>query len=157
MKQTPAMARIQEQMRPGVLTRSGFLGTDTRSLPEILETDEAAVHRLGLTHERIAARMRELRDAGMKGLGLATDIAPHFEVKVDDVRGALPCPFLHEGLSNKTTTTVTNTALRRTLIYSDLNIHLIEAHGFYEGIGAEFRLDPEALAGVLEIAPTAAD
>jgi hypothetical protein len=156
MKQTPCMAHIQEQMRPGVITQSGFLGTDSRSLPEILEADDATVRRMGVTHAQIAARMRTLRDAGVKSLGLATAVAPHFEVQVDDIRGVLPCPFLHSGMSAKTTTTVANTAIRRSVVYSDLSIHLIEEHGFYEGIDADFRLDPEALAAVLEIEPVSA-
>ena len=69
MKQTKILDDIQRQMRPGVITQAGFLGTDRRKLVDILAQDDAAVQRLGLTHARIAARMRELSDAGKKGLG----------------------------------------------------------------------------------------
>jgi hypothetical protein len=33
--------------------------------------------------------------------------------------------------------------------WSDLNIHLIKAHGFFEGRGASFRIEPELLLSVL--------
>jgi len=88
MKQSPHLAAIQERMRPGVITAHGFLGADARTLAEIIETDGARVARLGLTHASIAARMRELHAAGAAGLGEFIDVPPHFEVRVDTVRGA---------------------------------------------------------------------
>jgi len=153
MKQTPEMTRIQEQMRPGRLTRDGFLGTDPRNLADILADDDARVARLGLTHEAVARRMAELRDAGAGGLGDLVDVAPHFEVKVDSVRGKLPSPFGDAGLVQKRNTTVRNSALDSEITYTDMNIHMIEAHGFYEGRGSPFRMDPGTLAEVLEMEP----
>lgn len=69
MKQTKQMEKIQEKMRPGVITLSGFLGTDSRNLNEILTSDEAEVRRLEVTYAQIASRMIEMRDAGMRGAG----------------------------------------------------------------------------------------
>jgi hypothetical protein len=152
MKQTKILDNVQRQMRPGVITQTGFLGTDPRRLGDILAEDDAAVKRLDLTHAQIAARMKELSDAGRKGLGLAVTVAPHFEIQVESVRGKLPCPFL-DGIFAKTNTTVRNTELDREITYTDLGIHMVEAHGFYEGKGALFRLDPAELQTVLEIAP----
>jgi hypothetical protein len=151
MKQSPELDRAQDRMRPGVIARDGFLGSDSRNLADILDADDRAVRRLGLDHEGIARRMRELRAAGEKGLGLTTSVPPHFEVTVEGVRGSLPCPFGHEGLHEKTTTVVRNRALDRETVYSDLSIHLIEAHGFYQGRGSPFRLDPTELARTIEV------
>lgn len=153
MKQTPEMERIQQQMLPGVISYDGFLGSDKRLLCEIMDADEAAVRRMGLSHDAIAARMRELRNAGARGLGQTTSVDPHFEVTVDAVRGKLPCPFLHEGLFEKIYTIVKNTVSGESVTYTDMNIHMIEAHGFYEGEGAPFRQDPATLVRVLEIVP----
>lgn len=154
MKQTKILDDFQRQMRPGVITQAGFLGTDTRNLGDILAGDDAAVQRLGLTHAKLAARMRALSDAGKKGLGLAVTVPPHFEVRVESVRGKLPCPF-SDGIFPKTNTTVRNTALDREVTYTDLGIHMVEAHGFYEGRGALYRVGPAELAAVLEIVPEA--
>jgi hypothetical protein len=122
-------------------------------LQAILEADGAAVARLKLTHGAIAARMRALREAGSKGLGLPIRVESRFEVRVDGVRGKLPCPFQDGGLFPKINVSVRNLRTGREVVYTDLNIHLIEAHGFYEGRGAAFRLDPAELAEVLEIVP----
>jgi hypothetical protein len=150
MKQTQAFTRIQQKMAPGVLTRDGFLGEDRRNLVDILTADDGEVRRLGFSHQDIARRMVELRDAGMPGLGEFTDVEPHFEVRVDSVRGKLPCPFGDPGIFPKTNTTVRNKRLGREVTFTDLHIHMIGSHGFYEGRGSPYRLEPGELAAVLE-------
>ncbi len=151
MKQTVQMQKAQEQMAPGIITRDGFLGEDRRPLVDILLADEEAVKALDLDHQAVAARMIELRDAGMAGLGEFVDVAPHFEVRVDSVRGRLPCPFGDPGMFPKTSVTVRNRRTAREITFTDLHIHLVLAHGFYEGRGSPFRLEPKDLAEVLEI------
>ncbi len=151
MKQTVQMQKAQEQMAPGIITRDGFLGDDRRPLVDILLADEEAVKALDLDHQAVVARMIELRDAGMAGLGEFVDVAPHFEVRVDSVRGRLPCPFGEPGMFPKTSVTVRNRRTAREITFTDLHIHLVLAHGFYEGRGSPFRLEPKDLAEVLEI------
>ena len=153
MKQSARDDAIQNQMRPGHLTRDGMLGADRRKLCDIIEADDAAVRRLGLSHAAIAARMRELRDAGARGLGQAIRVLGHFEVRVDSVRGKLPCPFLHPGLFQKEFVEVRNERSGEQALFTELNIHLIQEHGFYEGLESPFRQDPATLARVLEVAP----
>lgn len=152
MKQTRKLDNVEREMRPGVITRDGFLGEDHRHLVDILEADAAEVRRLGLTHEQIAERMQELSEAGRRGLGEPIRVEPHFEVRVDGVRGKLPCPF-HGGIFPKTNTIVQNVNRDRRITYTDLNIHMVREHGFYEGKGSPFRVAPRDLAEVLEIDP----
>jgi hypothetical protein len=153
MKQSKVYAAIQARMAPGVIIRDGFLGEDRRNLVDILTADDGEARRLGYTHQDIARRMVELREAGLSGLGEFVDVEPHFEVRVDSVRGKLPCPFGDPGIFPKTNVTVRNLALRREITFTDLHIHLIGSHGFYEGRGSVFRLDPGALAEILEVRP----
>lgn len=152
MKQTALLDRAQANMRRGKLTRDGFLGTDDRPLIDILDGDQAAVRRLGLTHAEIAARMRHFYEKGKAGLGLATRVAPHFEVQVESVRGRLPCPFGHGGLYAKTNITVRNLVLQEEVAFTELGVHLVEAHGFYQGRGSPYRMAPAGLVRILEIA-----
>ncbi len=151
MKQSQVLQNIQEQMRPGVITLDGFLGKDTRNLIDILIDDDGMVRRLGRTHRAIAARMQHFRDAGYEGLGEFISVNDHFEVRVDSVRGKLPSPFGGPQLYQKTNTIVKNTALGKEVVYTDLHIHFIRDHGFYEGKGSLFRLEPEELVTVLEV------
>jgi hypothetical protein len=151
MKQTVQMKEIQERMKPGVITRDGFLGKDKRNLIDILTEDDAEVKRLNLTHKRVAQRMQELREAGKKGLGNFISVAPHFEVRVDMVRGKLPCPFGHPGLIQKTNVQVRNLKTEREITFTDMHIHMIGEHGFYEGKGSTFRLEIRDIIDTLEI------
>lgn len=151
MKQTPQMEKIEENMRPGVITLSGFLGNDDRKLIDILIDDDALVKRLGYTHKGIAEKMIEFRRKGLAGLGDFVTVDNHFEVRVDSVRGKLPCPFGDPGVFPKVNITVRNLKSGKELTYTDLNIHLILVHGFYEGKGSLFRLEPEDLITILEI------
>ena len=153
MKQTVQMNQIQERMQPGIITRDGFLGTDRRKLIDILLEDDEAVKRMDLTHWQIADRMIELRDAGMRGLGEFINVEPHYEIRVISVRGKLPCPFGDPGIFPKTNTVVRNTKLDREVTFTDMHIHLVGSHGFYEGKGSPFRLEPAELAEVLDIEP----
>ena len=135
-------------------TRAGFLGSDERSLAAILKADDAAVRRRRLTHARIARRLLALRQAGWEGLGEPVPVPPHFEIRVDAARGKLSCPFGDPGSFAKVNTTVHNLESGKEITFTDLNIHLIAAHGFYEGRGAPFRLDPEQLIDTLEMGKT---
>jgi hypothetical protein len=152
MKQTADLDRFQRNMRPGSITLEGMLGRDRRHLIDILDDDAAAVRRLRTTHQAIAARMQELRDAGAKGLGLTIRVLDRFDVRIDNVRGKLPCPF-EDGVLQKTFIEVENRATGKSVRFTDLHIHMIREHGFYEGHGATFRIDPATLVEVLEIEP----
>lgn len=88
------------------------------------------------------------------GLGEFISVPPHFEVKVDSVRGKLPCPFGDPGIFQKTNTTVKNLTLNKEITYTDLNIHMILAHGFFQGKGSPFRIEPGELVELLEIKKT---
>jgi virulence-associated protein VapD len=51
----------------------------------------------------------------------------------------------------KVNTTVVNKNLRRQIVYTDLHIHFVRDHGFYEGQGSPYRIEPEELIAVLEV------
>lgn len=153
MKQTVQMEAVQKDMKPGVISRDGFLGTDRRNLTDILIDDDARVKRMGLTHRQIAERMRFLRDAGFKDECQCINVGSCLEVMVYSYRGRLVCPFGDTRIVRKTSTTVHNSRLSREITFTDMNIHMIEQHGFYEGKGAAFRLEPKDLAEILEIKP----
>jgi len=151
MKQSKILDNIQDQMKPGKITLSGFLGNDDRKLIDILIEDDAVVKRMDLTHEDIAQKMIYFKDKGLKGLGEFIKVPPHFEVRVDSVRGKIPCPFGDPGVFKKINTTVKNLDKNMEITYTDLNIHMIYAHGFYEGKGSDFRLEPKKIITTLEI------
>ena len=148
MKQSPELDAAQQRMAPGVLTMDGFLGTDPRPLIEILQDDDGTARRLGLTHAEIGAAMAALTDRAVAALGAVVETGPH-AVCACEAMGKMPCPFGHPGLYYKTVVEAENTSTGETLMWSALQVHLVAEHGFYEGKGARFRVEPEVLARFL--------
>lgn len=149
MKQTPDWSEAQERMRPGRLTRDGMLGDDTRSLAEIIDGDAAALARRGVTCPDLAERLRRISGMARNALGTPVEVAPDFEAWMDEGMGRIPCPFGHPGRVPKAVTYLRRRSTGRLIQWSDLNIHMIEEHGFFEGTGAAFRLEPEEAAEML--------
>jgi hypothetical protein len=151
MKMNPELKLAQDNMQPGVIALQGFLGDDKRDLSQIIDEDNQLVKNLETTHLKIAERMKFLREQGEKGLGEFIDYDNHFQIRVDSVRGKMRCPFEDPGLIPKYNTTVKNLTLNREVTYTDMNIHFIETHGFYQGEGSLFRSSPDDLVEILEI------
>jgi len=149
MRQPPHLDAAQARMAPGRITRDGFLGSDRRALIEIIEQDRNAVARLGLTNQQIADRLDYLTEHGKAGLGTWVLVEGDLEVRVESVRGGLPCPWGHKGLYPKMNVFLRNLTTGEELVWTGMQIHLVREHGFYEGKGSPFRLDPERVARAL--------
>lgn len=145
MKATPQELKVMAKMRPGVITLNGFLGDDRRNLNDIIQDDAIILNRIGRSPAEIASRLDQLSKASWESLGDDVLLENKYLVSTDVVRGKLPCPFGHAGIYRKAITTLTNTENGLTVRWTSLSIHLIEAHGFFEGKGSTFRLDPETL------------
>lgn len=152
MKESPQMKKNAENMKAGRISLSGFLGNDNRNLVQIIIDDDALVKKLNRSHLQIADRMDYFRERGALGLGEYITVDDYFEVKVESVRGKLPSPFEEDRkIIKKTNITVRNRKLGKEIAYTEMLIHLIKAHGFYEGKGSPYRVDPQDLINVLEI------
>lgn len=149
MKQKPDLQKIQENMKPGSLSAHGFLGEDARNLADILAADQAVLDKLGLSHEAVADRMQHFTDQGKKGLGSPVLVDGVYEVVVEEFAGLISCPFRDHFKAEKRNTLVTNRRTGRTVHWTDLNIHMIRNHGFYEGTGSYFHVNPCEMAQVL--------
>lgn len=136
-------------LQPSKFSAEGFMGTDTRSVWEIIDADASEMAKLGRTREEVAQRMQELTDLGKPALEDWIAVGENLEVRVEDHRGAVPCPWPHRVRCVKRITTVQYKPTGKTIRWSDLNIHLIKEHGFFEGQGASFRLEPKELIGII--------
>ncbi len=149
MKQSPELEIIQANMMPGSLSAHGFLGNDSRNLTDILHTDAESLKQTGITQEALADKMQELTDFGMRGLGRPMSMDGRFEIEVEDYMGKLPCPFRDNVKVVKSHTRVRRLDTGVILHWTDLNIHMIREHGFFEGYGSTYRLDPAELVRFL--------
>ena len=149
MKQSPELKLIEENMMPGSLSAQGFLGDDCRNLTDILRDDARALKQTGITQEALADKMQELTDFGMQGLGRPMSMDGIFEIEAEDYRGKLPCPFRDNAKIDKRQTRVSRLDSGDVIRWTDLNIHMIREHGFFEGHGSTYRLDPAKLVRFL--------
>jgi len=149
VKQTPELDAAQHQMQPGYISRDGFLGTDQRSLRAILVEDEQRTAALGLTHRTIAERLRYFTEAGKQHFGAPVTVDEVYEVRAEEARGVLRCPWPHPGVFGKTNVHLRRTDTGEELAWTELQIHLIEVHGFYQGEGSRYRLSPGYVQRVL--------
>ncbi len=141
MKENPIELKLRQDMT------ESLLGGDTRPLSEIIESDLAELSAAGLTQRQLAEAMRALTEKGLARQGIETRAGDH-TVLVEEYMGRIGCPFKHAVREAKRNTTVTD-GKGKTLRWSDLSIHLIEAHGFFQGLGSPYRLEPLELAAFL--------
>jgi hypothetical protein len=149
MKQSPRDENLEQTLRSGKLTAGGFLGADSRSVDEVVAEDAATLKKLGYSITQVAARMQELRDLARPALGNWVKINEVLQVKSEDYKGLIGCPWPHSGQFEKRITAAQRLDTGQSASWSDLNIHLVEEHEFFEGRGAFFRIEPEDLIRVI--------
>ena len=149
MKRSPEMQRLEEILRSSKLAMGGFLGDDDRPIEEILDHDAAVVARSRRTLAEIANRMRDITAAARLGQETTVRMDRSLEAVTTATRGVIPCPWPHAERFPKTVTTVTHIDTGQSVRWSDLSIHMIEAHGFFQGRGSAFRIEPQELIDIL--------
>jgi hypothetical protein len=147
--QSPELDTAEQRMRPSPTFGHGFLGNESRKLIEILNDDQKTVKSLGLSDELIAGRLRVLTERAKRGGGNAIVVDDRFEVRADAARGKIPCPWGHPGLYSKIYVVLKRIDTGETLVWSDLSLHLIEEHGFYQGKGSPYRIEPRDVKRIL--------
>lgn len=128
----------------GHLTKNGFLGTDLRSIEEIIRQDKEFIFQSGISNAYIADRLQWFIHEGKKALESRIQLGDFF-VQIQYDRGMLPCPFGDPGLHPKVMANVTSPKMGKQIRYSQLSVHMIRQHGFYGGKGSLFRLEPGVL------------
>jgi hypothetical protein len=147
--QSPQDKNLEQTLRSGNLTAGGFLGADIRGVDEVIAEDIVTLTKLGYSVAQVAARMQELRDHARPALGNWVKINDVLQVKSEDYKGMIGCPWPHSGQFEKRITAAQRLDTGQSASWSDLNIHLIEEHGFFEGRGAFFRIEPQDLIRVI--------
>jgi len=149
MKPNPYEKSVLERMAPGVLCAEGFLGDDIRELADILDGDAAPVEAAGLTHERIAAMLNDWMQRAIAELGRPVQLSQRVTGVWHEGMGRIPSPWPGDGIFPKGECELTDQATGKTLLVTPLSIHMIAAHGFYQGHGSGYRLSPTDLIAML--------
>lgn len=148
MKKNPEQERIMKDMEAGRLSADGFLGNDHRNLNAIVEADQRVLEELGVSAEELGNTMRRLTRAGIAGLGDPVE-AEGYEITIDEWRGWKGCPFKDNRRAAKRITFLRRLSDNAEFEWTDLCIHLIRDHGFFQGKGAARRIEPAELVEFL--------
>jgi hypothetical protein len=149
MKESPHDRKLEELLRSSRLAAGGFMGHDSRSVSEVIDADAAELSRLVLTKEQVAERMRQITKVAIRGLGTWVRVGEGLEGKVNESKGLLICPWPHKGKLAKRITVVKAIKTGECIRWSDLNTHLIGEHGFFEGKGSNYRIEPKELVRMI--------
>jgi hypothetical protein len=135
-------------LKPSTLSSEGFLGSDARPFEEIIADDKRTLDRLGISALRMAAALESVYRRARDNLGAAVDLGSGRRAVFHESMGRIPSP-LGGGLFEKGEAVVTDAQGNELLRITALSIHLVREHGFFQGRGAHFRIDPEKAAEVL--------
>jgi hypothetical protein len=149
MKESPSEKELRERLGPSYFSGEGFLGNDTRPVGEIISHDLAVLEKRGLTTELIAERLYQIYDQAVKGFGAEVEVMPGVYGTYHESMGKIPSPFTGEGTFSKGEVTVRDSKNLFEIIITPLSIHLIKAHGFFQGKGSRYRIEPEKAADIL--------
>jgi len=148
MKPLPQEEKLRLNFEAGKISKDGFLGDDPRHVHDIIQADRLTLSRLGVDQEKIADRLQYFIEEGKNGLESTVDLGD-YAVQVRWQRGMIPCPFGERGLHHKLIATVVNKKQGKRVRFSQLNVHMIREHGFFEGRGSIFRLEPEDVFNIV--------
>ena len=148
-KKPPQLEKLEEVLRSSKLVHGSFMGTETRSVLEVIDADNAKLSKIGFTTDQIATKMQQITDIAIAGLGTWVQIDQDRMAKTDEAKGSLVCPWPHPGKFAKRVTTVKLTGSQQTISWADLSIHLIAEHHFFQGKGSAFRIEPEQLVKMI--------
>ena len=154
------ITKLEQKMRPGVLSAGGFLGYNEK-LTDVIISDNNTLSEIGVSHKQIASKMSELIAQALSSKNNKYK-DNNFGVKVRLYTGFQICPWsenIHQEQCNYGTGVrygsvewiIKNREKRLEITGSGLLVHLIGDHHFFEGKGSPFRIEPKLLCSLLNL------
>ena len=151
---------VEARMRPGNFSQAGFLGPE-ESLRQVLELDAHTLEELGVTAEALADKLGQLLESAIASARTVTRVGP-CSIRLQRYKGPQICPFAPEPYENpcpgrgdkrfaSIDWNISNSRKGIQLSGPGLIVHLIGAHGFFEGIQSPYRVPPRKLTQLLEL------
>jgi hypothetical protein len=149
MKENPSRPDdIRKELSAGAIAAAGFLGDDSRCAEEIIAADAAALAELGVAREDLARRLAETLQAARDALGAPVQIAPNLTAVMSEGMGRIACPWGGCGVFEKGEAELVDSATQRRWRISPLGVHLVAAHGFFQGKNSPYRLDVREMCAI---------
>lgn len=149
MKQSPSEKNLRRNLGPSKFSAEGFLGQDLRPVDEIVADDLRALERSGVSLADLLGALRHAYETARQALGAEVEIRPGVTSVFYESRGRIPSPFRNGRSYEKGEAVVTDHASGRKMVLTDLGLALIERHGFFQGRGSRYRIEPAEAIEVL--------
>jgi hypothetical protein len=153
MKKSPSEKELLRNLSPSKFSAQGFLGSDSRPVDEIVNADMAILERHHVSKETLVQALTNAYDMAQKALGADILIRTGVTAKFYESMGRVPSPFQGDGVFEKGEVVLKDLQDDHGIIITRLGIHLIEKHGFFQGKGSPYRIDPLAAITLLRLGP----
>ena len=153
MKRAPQETKVIQNLAPSKFSGVGFMGNDSRDVEEVISADARTLERLGTDSLSVAGKLQIIFDLASAELGDELKLSENLTVQYLACRGRIPSPFPGEGSFEKNMVLVQSDDKSIHFYITPLSIHLIKKHGFFQGRGSPFRIEPEIIAGIASEMP----
>ena len=153
MKLSPEDQRLVHNLKPSKFSKEGFLGTDSRSVQEIIADDLYTLKKAGVSQELLVQALKDAYQKAKEAFGAEIEIKKDVKAVFHESMGRIPSPFCKDGLFEKGEAVITDSTSNLSLVITSLGINLIENHDFFQGRGCRFRIDPLVAVKVLKLLP----
>ena len=153
MKLSPEDQRLVHNLKPSKFSKEGFLGTDSRSVQEIIDDDLRTLKKAGVSQELLVQALKDAYLRAKNAFGAEIEIRKNVKAVFHESMGRIPSPFCKDGLFEKGEAVVTDSASNLSLVITSLGINLIEKHDFFQGRGCRFRIDPLVVIKIFNLQP----
>jgi hypothetical protein len=143
-----ASNKNESRLAASALSAEGFLGSDTRPFERIIADDAKAIESAGISLSALAAALEQVYCKARDNLGAPLQVRSGVRAVFYESMGRIPSPF-GDGFFEKGEAVVADEQGTEKLIITSLSIHLIRKHGFFQGKGSRYRIDPVAAAKLL--------
>lgn len=151
MKKSPSEKALMRNLSPSKFSAQGFLGSDSRPVDEIVNEDRAVLARHHVSKEALGQALTNAYDMAQKALGADILIRTGVTAKFYESMGRVPSPFQGDGVFEKGEVVLKDLQDDEGIIITRLGIHLIKKHGFFQGKGSPYRIDPLTAITLLKI------
>jgi hypothetical protein len=142
MKLSPREREQAKLLGPSKFSADGFLGEDPRSVEEIIEDDRQELERLGTTPHDIANILAITFMKADGAFGDPVELKPGVTATMFEARGKIPSPFRGDGVFQKGEVMVYEEGSKTAIFITRLGITMIRKHGFFQGHGSRYRIEP---------------
>jgi hypothetical protein len=156
----PGVDELEKRMRPGAVSRVGFLGPH-ETLGAVMAADEAALHQIGVTIGVLASELEALIAAANASPSRKTTVAEVYRVELQQYLGPQICPWSSDlrypqcvgrgSIYASIDWKIENLRTGQTMTGPGLIVHLMHDHHFCEGFASPYRVDPVRLAQLLNL------